>query len=239
VNQLDSKLNVKLLEMKFLKIVAFVLFSVLFVTNTYSQGNFSIHFGPSIPVMDFAADDLDDEDAGGAAVGLNVGLKYVYPLSESGLGFFGGIDFNYNSLKKEVKDDMEEMYEMMGISNLDIKYFKYINVPITAGLNYDYQVDEKTSVFANAGLGLNIFKMTDAQLEGNGQTVTTEMDVSTNIGFRIGGGFLINKKTSIAINYYGLGEHDLDGEVKSSGYSEDLDGKAKIDFVTLTLGFKF
>ena len=225
--------------MKNFKIIAFVFLSVFLTSKTYSQGNVSIHFGPSFPVSDFANDDLDDEDSGGAAVGLNVGLKYIYPLSESGLGIFGGIDFNYNGLKKDVKDDIEEIYESLGIYNADIKYFKYINVPITAGLNYSYQADDKIEVFANAGLALNFLKITDVELKVIGQTVTEEFDLANCIGFKIGGGILINQKTSISIDYFGLGKHDIESTVKTTGYSVDTDGEQKIDLLTLTLGFRF
>jgi opacity protein-like surface antigen len=225
--------------MKNFKIIVFTLLSLTLITKTYSQGNVSIHFGPSFPVSDFASDDIDDEDAGGAAVGLNVGLQYIYPLSESGLGLFCGIDMNYNGLKKDVKDDVEELYEAMGINNPDIKYYKYINIPLTAGLNYTYQADDKIGVFANAGLAVNFMKITDMELKANGQTVTTEMDLANSIGFKIGGGILINQKTSISIDYLALGEHDIEGEVKTTGYSEDIDGEGKVDLLTLTLGFKF
>lgn len=225
--------------MKNLKIIVFTLLTFTLITKTYSQGNVSIHFGPSFPVSDFASDDMDDEDAGGAGLGLNVGLQYIYPLSESGLGLFCGIDINYNGLKKDVKDDVEELYEAMGINNPDIKYNKYINIPLTAGLNYTYQADDKIGVFANAGLAVNFMKITDMELKGNGQTVTTEMDLANSIGFKIGGGILINQKTSISIDYLGLGVHDIEGEVKTTGYSEDIDGEVKVDLLTLTLGFKF
>jgi opacity protein-like surface antigen len=225
--------------MKNFKIIVFTLLSLTLITKTYSQGNVSIHFGPSFPVSDFASDDIDDEDAGGAAVGLNVGLQYIYPLSESGLGLFCGIDMNYNGLKKDVKDDVEELYEAMGINNPDIKYYKYINIPLTAGLNYTYQADDKIGVFANAGLAVNFMKITDMELKANGQTVTTEMDLANSIGFKIGGGILINQKTSISIDYLALGEHDIEGELKTTGYSEDIDGEGKVDLLTLTLGFKF
>jgi opacity protein-like surface antigen len=225
--------------MKNLKILAIVLLSACCMTKIYSQGNVSVHFGPSVPISDFGSDDIDDEDAGGAAVGLNVGLQYIYPLSESGLGIFGGIDFNYNGLKNDVKDDVEELYESMGINNPDIKFYKHINVPITAGLNYTYQADDKIGLFANAGLALNFFKITEMELKANGQTVKTEMDLANNIGFKIGGGISINKKYSVSIDYLGLGKHDIEGKVKATGYSEDIDGELKVDLLTLTFGIKF
>lgn len=227
--------------MKNYKIIAIFLLSICFTYKTYSQGNVSIHFGPSFPVLDFASDDLDDEGMSGAGVGLNIGLQYIYPLSESGLGIFGGIDFNYNGLKKDVKDDVEELYESMGINNVDIKYQKYINVPITAGLNYTFQVYDKIGVFANAGLALNFLKTTDMEVKANGQTTTSEIELANRIGFKIGGGILINKKTAISIDYLGLGKHDIEGKVKdkTTGYSIGFDGERKVDLLTMTLGIKF
>lgn len=227
------------MKMRNIRLFTFFLFVVCLMTNTYSQTKFSIHLGPSIPVLDFASDDIDDEDAGGAAVGLNVGLQILYPLSESGLGLYGGIDFNYNGLKKDLKDDVEDYYESMGIFNADFDFYKYINVPITIGLNYSYQADDKIGVYANAGLAFNILKVTDMDIKVNGQTITTEMETGTSIGYKIGGGILINQKTSISVEYFGLGIHDVDGEVKTTGYSENIDGEIKVDLLTLTLGISF
>ncbi|MGW8315649.1 MAG: hypothetical protein ACWGNV_08620, partial [Bacteroidales bacterium] len=169
--------------MKSSRIILAILFSACYAVNVQSQGNYSVHFGPSFPISEFASDDLEDEDAGGATVGLNLGVKYSYPLTESGLGLFGGVDLNYNGLKKDVKDDVEELYGLMGITNADIKYYKYINVPITAGLNYTYQADEMIGVFANAGLALNFLKITNMELKASGETVTVAMDLASSVGF--------------------------------------------------------
>ena len=226
--------------MKNFKIIVLLLLSICLTNKIYSQANVSIHFGPAIPVSDFADDNINDEDDGCAAVGINIGLQYLYPLSESGIGIFGGIDFNYNGIQKDAKDNVKDLYESMGINNPDIKYYKYINVPITGGLNYTFQVDDKISLFANAGLAFNFLKITDMEIEVNGATVTTEMDLANNLGLKIGGGILINQKTSISLDYLGLGEHDIDGKIKTSyGDSENLEGKGKVDLLTLTIGFRF
>ena len=219
--------------MKKFTTITFVLLSIFVTTKTYSQGDLSIHLGPAIPVADFGSD--DEEDAGGAAVGFNAGLQYIHPISESGLGLFGGIDINYNALQKDIKDDLEE--EFNGY-DADIKFSKYINIPITAGVNYTYQSSTDFGLFVNAGLALNFLKITNTEVEVYGQTATSEMDVASNLGFKIGGGILINENTSISIDYLGLGEYDLKGEVKANGYSEDIEGELKVDLLTLTVGFR-
>ena len=225
--------------MKNLKFLTFTLISFLLTVKTYSQGEVFFHVGPSVPLFDFASDDFDNENARGAAVGINFGLQYIYPLSETGLGIYGGIDFHYNGLKKDIKDDIEEFYGSLGITNADFKYYKYINVPVTAGLNYTYKADNKIGVFANAGLALNFLQTTDMEIKVNGQTVRTEMDLANNLGFKVGGGILINQKISVSVDYYGLGKHDIKGELKATGFSMDIDETGKVDFLTLTLGYKF
>lgn len=225
--------------MKNLKIVVPVLFTLVLTNIVYSQGKTSIHFGPSFPIHNFALDDLDNESAGGAATGLNLGLQYVYPLSENGLGVFCGIDFNYNELKSDVKNDMEEALENMSLYNPDIKYYNYINVPLTAGLNYSYKADNNIGLFVNGGLSLNFLKITDMKIEANGASVTQEMEMANSIGLKIGGGLQFGQKTFISIDYLGLGKHDIEGVMRSGDQTQDIDGELTVDMITLTLGFIF
>ena len=142
--------------MKSVLVIALVLSFNVLITNIYSQGNVSVHFGLSNPVLDLGS--TDEQDGQGVGLGLNVGLQYVYPISESGLGIFAGIDINYNALKQEVQDDIEDEYKANYVDQMDIKYPKYINVPVTAGLNYTYQADEKIGVFVNGGTGIEFPK---------------------------------------------------------------------------------
>ncbi|MCK4678398.1 MAG: hypothetical protein KAT48_09720 [Bacteroidales bacterium] len=223
--------------MKNSNLIATLLLLLFFVTsNAFSQGYFSMHFGPSFPMSDFADDDMYDEDAGGAGVGFGLGLQYVHPLTESGLGLFCGFDFNYNGLKKDVKDDIEDMFP----NNADITYYKYLNYPVSAGLNYTYQTDGNTSFIGNIGLTANFLKTTDFVVEVDNEEVSIEFDLANSIGFKIGGGILLNDKTLIEINYLGLGKHDIEGKMKYDGGSEDIDDiEQEVTILTLTIGFKF
>ena len=244
-NQLDDYLtrkmngNYNFKKMKTLKIILVFLCSVTIFFETYSQGRVFLHFGPSIPVADFRDVDFNSVNTGGAAVGINIGLQYIHPITESGLGVFGGVEVNYNALSKDMKNDIEEFYQSRGIHNGIMKFNRYINIPISAGLNYTHQANDNIGVFANAGLALNFLKMTDAKIGFNSQVATTRMDFASNIGFKIGTGILINQKTSVSIHYLGLGEHDIEGEVRTRGRSDDIDAQRSANLLTLTLGFGF
>lgn len=204
--------------------------------NSFAQGNFEIHFGPSVPLSDFGNDDFDDEDAGGAALGLNVGLKYQYPLTENGLGLFGGIDVFYNGLDSDIKEGYEDLFD----SDADITFNRYINIPISAGLMYEFKANEQVSLFGNIGLTSNFLNVTDLVVEVGNDEVTIETDLANTFGYKIGGGILINEKTSIELNYYRLGLHDTNVEVSNNlGYSEKIDSELDVDIFTLTIGFKF
>ena len=217
-------------------------------TEKQKDKRFSVHLGPSIPISDFASSDGNNTD-GGAAVGLNVGLEYIYPLSETGLDILGGIDFSYNGLNKETKDKIkdgaiEDASTLFQTNDVNIKYFKYINVPITAGLNYTFQVDDEMAVFANAKLALNFLKITDFEVEYGGEKLIFRYDLANNLGFTIGGGFLINQKISVSIDYLGLGEHDINATFIYTGPDPDIDNESgeiriRVDILTLTLGCRF
>ena len=226
--------------MKIFKLLFGMFFFFFLTTNTFSQGSFSTNLGVLIPVSDYASDDIYDEDSGGAGTGLGLGLQYLYPITQNGLNLFCGVDLFYNGLKKSVKNDIEDMYNsLLGISNGEYNFFKMINVPISAGLNYTFKSNEKLSVFGNAGITYNFYKITDFVIKAFNETITVESDLSQQFGFKIGGGLLFNDKTSFTINYLGLGKHDLNVSVSGGGMTEKIDSHQKVDMVTITLGIKF
>lgn len=207
--------------------------------NAYSQSSFFFHAGPAFPISDFGNDDVDEDDAGGANVGLNLGGKYVYPLNNNGLGLFIGADLNYNGLKGSVKDYFEDQYSYLGVDDEDITYYKYVNVPVTAGLSGTYAGNGQVSVFGEVGIGVDFLKITDMTIEVNNKDMVTNFDVSAQLAYVIGGGVWINDKVGIGLHYNNLGKHEIDGEMKYAGYTEDLESSdLKVGLVTLTLGVK-
>ena len=147
--------------MKKIVLIAAVLFMG---TNLNSQKRTEFHIGLSSPMGEFKADDIEDEDESGASVGFNMGLSHTFPITESGLGIFLGLDLIYNTQSKDYKDDIEED---LG-KNDDYTFSKYINIPLSVGLNYGVNVNEKINLYGKAGLTLNYFKMTDFVWEEDG-----------------------------------------------------------------------
>jgi len=200
----------------------------LITSSAFSQGDIYIHFGPSFPMEDFA----DEEEAG---VGLGLGFQYTYPITESGLGMFIGIDFAYNGLNQDMKEDIEEE---TGLDDDDITFSKFLNFPVSAGLNYTLNADSNIALIANAGLTGNFLKITDLVFETPTGDVTVKYDLSSGFGYKLGAGVLINKKTSIEINYFGLGDYDIDAEGEIPGEAmQEFEAETEIDILLITIGF--
>lgn len=219
---------------------SFIYFSALAIVimlsgNAYSQNSFSLHAGPSFPLADFGDDDLNDEDAGCAGVGLSLGGNYVFQLNDKGLGLYLGADFDINGLKSSVKDDIEDNLA----SGVDIEFYKFINVPVIAGLNYSFKGNDQIALFGNAGIGPDILKVTDMTMKQGSNKVEISYETSAKLAYSIGGGLILDDKIILGVNYYGLGEHNLKGEAKYSGYTDTLDDqKLKVSLMTVTIGIK-
>ena len=212
-----------------------ILFTLLFSVNAFSQNNFSIHAGAAFPMGEFGSDNQNDENAGGAAVGFNLGANYVYKLNESGLGLFVGGDFNYNGLKSGVKDDIKSAFG----PGVDVSFYKYINIPVTAGLHYTYKANSQVSLFGELGIGADFLKVTTMTAEANGQKVEMVFDLSTQFAYTLGGGLELNDKYLLGLHYYGLGDHNVGGQMKYNGDSQDINkNKIVVRMLNLTLGIK-
>lgn len=201
--------------------------------NAYSQPGFSIHAGPAFPLSEFG-----DDDNGGASIGINLGAKQLFMLNEKGLGYYIGADFNLNGIKSSVKDDVKDLFDELG-ADIDVSYFKYINVPVTTGLNYIYKANDQLSLFGDFGIGADFMKLTKMTVEAASEKVDVTYKLSTQLAFKLGAGLLFSDKYSIGLFYYGLGSHNPDGEINYNGTIQEMDGSSlDISMLTLTFGIK-
>lgn len=214
---------------------------LLITTYVFSQesGKWVIHVGAVIPGADFADDD-NNEKALAAALGLGANIEYIYPLNENGLGLFAGLGLNFNWLKSDFKDEIID--ELSGyVDEDDITFKKYFTVPVSAGLNYTYKTNDNLSLYGNAGLVANIMKVTNYEVDmGSAGTYVESFDLSTNLGLKIGGGVILNDKTYFSLNYVNAGKQKIKGEeeIDEFNYSYRFNRKHKINYLTLTVGFR-
>ncbi len=117
-------------------------------------------------------------------VGQEPFLQVIFPVNDKGLGIFGGVDLIYNPLKNDVKDDIEDDMD----DDADVTHLTYINIPISAGLNYTYPANEKVSIYGNVGLTLDFLKVTEMTIEIDKDKTEITFDMSNKVGMLIGGG---------------------------------------------------
>lgn len=217
-------------------IVAILLCTITMASFAQRSTLASFHAGIPVPVGEFASDNINNEDAGGAAPGFELGFDLNYPISDNGLGAFLGFDVTYNGIKKSVKDEIEQDFSVLG--SPDITWWKYFNVPIAGGLSYIYEDNGNIQVFGKAGAIINFFRMTDYIVESNGVTVETSFDSETGFGYKIGGGLIVNEEWLFEIDYFDLGQYDIDATMRGPTGSQTITGVQSVSFVTVTVGFK-
>jgi len=168
-------------------------------------------------------------------------MSYSHPFSDNGFSLLWGIDLNYNSLKGDMKDEIVEVYQAQGIFPTDIEYWHYTNVPISFGVNYSNEGTNGIGVFLDAGIVLNLLKVSDYEITANYETVKLKYDWEQKVGFKIGGGVLIGQRYSVGIHFLDFGKYELDGVFSrrindATGYSEDVEVTQTVKMFTMTVG---
>ena len=213
-----------------------------------AQGKFDLHVGGSFATGDFKSN--DSETGGAASTGLEIGLKYLFPLSAcDGLSLTGGIDWHYNGVNQIVKDELRLLATASGYTNLSVDYFSYINVPVLVGLNYELPINKTLGVFGDAGMGFNYSKVTDLTMrfsyEGINAKTLESFDPKFKMAFQVGGGLSILKQYTIGLHYNMLGSYDYNGKITNSagGQSQTIDNpsatKVKVNILNLTVGIRY
>ncbi|TLX72405.1 hypothetical protein E9993_17880 [Labilibacter sediminis] len=183
-----------------------IVFSV-FSTNVFSQVGMKVHVGSSIPLSKFASSEINENNTGGAGIGLNIGLQLTQSLPINNLGLFAGVDFIYNRTKsglknelaKKSKEDIWDANIYISSYDYDVNSYSYINLPISTGLYFLKSINNRVSLKVETGLIYNFLKITDMEttvsrdeyyFEGNGfktknvvdERFKTKFDFTSNLG---------------------------------------------------------
>jgi opacity protein-like surface antigen len=210
--------------------------------DTFSQSRYNIHIGPAFPLSKIDMYTLHYSDvytvSSSAKTGINIGIQYSYQFPNRGIGIFAGLDFVYNDVINEYKDSVESIRGVFGYESFEFP--KYYNIPISAGLEYIYEINEKLSLLCNLGMTYNFFKVTDYTYNNMFGDYAHIADWANSFGFKTAIGILYKQKASISIDFLGLGEHEVDVKTLHSGTVEDeFIAEAKVNMLTLTIGWNF
>lgn len=236
------------------KAIALVAVIMGISTASFAQDGLSVRAGGNFPVGTFAQGKATDlalsslkSELGGAATGFNVGLRYQLGILGD-ISAFASADLFYNGLKSEIKDDLKG-------DNENVTLPSYMNIPVMVGANYTILDIIGTTLWAEAGIGVNFRNITSstfAAAVGSLVSGSTESDynLSTSFAWQVGVGVSVSSKVSLGLHYYGFGAADVRGEQTASGNLGGLiSGETKpVDFtlgklnpsmVVIRLGYHF
>lgn len=192
----------------------------------------SVQLGGILPLQDFSASQsyvlpgVNGLGNNGCAMfGASLGLKYNY-VFDFGLGVFVSADLMWNALNKNIRDQYD---------NVSCTKPMYVDVPIMVGVNYVTDFSDIVDVWAEAGLGANLFYKTT---EGwNNNTLSYKMNAA--FGAEVGAGITFIDLISIGVHYYWLGKQSI--KVDGVTYDETyvVPHKMKMGAMAFKLGFHF
>jgi hypothetical protein len=237
----------------------YLFFAILFASCVFTlnaQTKSELQIGLAVPQGDFADDKKDAiyHGDGAAGTGFYLGYKLLSPLSTDGLYWTFNAGIMYNDLQSDYKDDWED--EMDDADDYSLP--KYFNVPILAGLQYEKTISDGLNLFGEAGVGLNILKITNLSYEIDYYEYYYEyykeylrtFKPSVKLGFKIGAGIVLQEKYTISLNYLGLGSHKVKYETETEYYRESesvsvrsdddkFDKALSVSSLNITFGIRF
>jgi len=125
-------------------------------------------------------------------------------------------------------------------SNLDVSYYRYINIPVILGLRYNYPLVDNISLFGVIGLGANHMRMTDMTIIYRGDEALITFDPATKLAINLLAGIRYNEKYTLGLSYLSLGSYEIDSQATEDGdtqYYETIE--RSISIITLNVGIWF
>lgn len=199
--------------------------------SLYSRGKhvqFSLHGGVALPVGDFGVTDNnkfcaafsfgEDElgtGCGAAKTGFNASMKFHIPVYIHNKDIFGiSIKDNvmFNGFTDSEKRAYREQWQSIGqVMNAQYganayqfqvtKYSNYLNASIMGGVDYTHYVSQSFGLFAEANIGLNIAKITKANINNLLGGSVVYVDYQNYTQYHSGDGMEVNYKTKVNFVY--------------------------------------
>ncbi len=229
--------------MKKIILLAFaVILSSTFFNSLQGQTKFSFRLGAADALGSFGSVDTTDVYSVGAGLGATVGLKFSHKFKESGFSVFGSVDAILNGLSRAKKDAIRKTFSTYGYNLDGHVYPKFLNIPVSFGVEYQHTINENVSIMGSAGVLYNFAKITDGRVKPRNITYySEEYGWSGRSGFRLGAGLLFKEKYSLTYDYFIIGENFFDLKTtiddETIGETNYIINKTKIG--TLSFGLMF
>ena len=246
------------------RIITRLILATLLISGgkTFAQKDgFSLHLSGVFPNGKFA--EFDDNDkvcalingsskTGSAGTGFGVGFKYQFPIPQvANLRFLVGAELMYNPLNGDAKDWLDDEFTS-GTDDYEVTLPKYLNVPLMAGLNYAFKLNDKINIFGEFAAGINMRLFTNTKIESSSTTSEItykyKYDNAITFAYRFGAGVTFDR-ISIGLHWYNLGSAKVKGKIEyeynnSAGNHDSDKEKFKrkdlsISMMTLTVGYHF
>jgi hypothetical protein len=214
-----------------------LVFVVMTIISTNAQVKQELKFGFALPQGTFKnVNDFWLETGDGCArTGFALNYKLMSPFKIEGLYFMADATIVFNDLERNFKMDLKDNFENNNSDRFSLP--KYLNFPLLLGAHYEKAVTNEITLFGNAGVGANFFKITNLSREINQQDYkqTTKFNTAVRAGYKIGFGAYFKGKYFISMDYLGLGSHRVE-YTTTTEYSGQIDNDSDRLSRTMTVG---
>lgn len=257
--------------------LAAALLAVLLVPTTAiardrdSRLQFGLNVNPAIPLGNYGKFDnprnnavFSEGEEGGMGFGFGLDFKVSYRLGDNGLMAYAKIGFMVNNLVGGMTDSIQAANKRNpNLLSTNLTMPTMINIPFMVGARYNLDFVGNFGLFAEVGLGLNFYTMTNTEivqyyyntieyetgryLESTTDTYSAKM--GAGFAFELGAGLNLTRWLSLGVYYTNLGTGKLKFEQNRyieyySGGTREVDsnvngGKLTKQMLTIRLGFTF
>ncbi len=186
--------------------------------------------GVTVPTGEFA--DQVGGEAGLAEQGWVAGVDFSVPMGRrSDILWFSSLE----AMTFGVSDAFMSGFSGDGIE-LDLG--SYFGSVLSTGLRYDVEANPFLVIHLGGQIGAGFFKAPDATVSGMGETVELVSFFTPVHGFGASVGATVNDRIRLDAKFFHLRNPEIEGEIRSSGPTEAIDGEQPMAWVRLGIGIK-